>query len=455
MNDLKHFIETLFPLNRSICSPGLDEALSRIKELFLPKLVIESYPTGSDVWTWTLPRKWDLHEGYIKQDGKTIIHTRNEPLCVWSGSLPVDKKVSYRELIRHLYSDPSRPNLLCWYFKYYGTLDWGFNIPHSLVDKLDKKSSYQVKIDARYYDDNLKIGFAKITGKSEKTILITSDICHPFQCNDSITGAAVANELYKHLEKKCTNFSYLFTFVPETIGTIAFLANNEGLIPKIAYHIYTEFWGSKGNICLHSSLRGDSSIDRIAKETLKDLCGSNFKVVPFHVSGLINDELVTSMPNIFIPSIALNRGRFSEYHSNQDTPDRLNYKNISEGVSIMKNMIDRLEKNFTHIDCDKDRGSIKLTTKKTSDEFEDSGLTPVPLFKGPVFLSKYDLWVDWRKDRELNTATDLIMSCMDGKNSIRDIARFLNLPYEKVLQFIKRFEKEGLVQIKQRELARL
>jgi len=443
MDDIKRFVERIFPLYRSICSPDLDIALERIRDEFIPELVIEEYPTGEEAWTWTLPQKWTLSEGFIEENGKLIIHTKDEPLCVWSGSLPIDCEIGYEELIQHIYSEPKRPDLLCWYFRYYGKLDWGFNLPHNLVSKLNPKSTYRVKVDSKYYDDFFKVGYARIQGKSNKTILITSDICHPYQCNDSLSGAAVAFKLYQKLKASNPHYSYLFTFVPETIGTIAFLSRNENLIPDIVYHIYSEFWGNEGAVRLQKSLKGNSRLDEIAEDVLKESFQEDFQVLPFRKGGITNDELVTAMPGLFIPSIALNRGMFPEYHSHRDIPENLNYQNIEEGYQILEKILERLDQE-TDIDFSEEKGATpirkNLNVREHSEDF-----VPEPLFKGPVFLSQYDLWVDWRTHPELNSALDLIMASLDGKNSVSDIAAFTKLPFETIQDYILQFEAKGLV----------
>ena len=162
----RSFIETIAPLNRSICSPGLDQALYLIKREFIPELEIESYPTGSDAWTWILPRKWDIAEAYLSDGQRKLIDFKDEPLCVWSGSLSVDRDVSYDELMKHTHTDRDYPDLIRWYFRYYGTLDWGFNLPYKLVRDLDPKGTYRAVIKSRYYDDDFRVGSVFLPGKT-------------------------------------------------------------------------------------------------------------------------------------------------------------------------------------------------------------------------------------------------------------------------------------------------
>lgn len=448
INETLRFIERLFPLNRSISSPGLDEALNRIKQEFIPELVIEGYPANSEAWTWILPRKWDLHTGFLEESGRRIIDTDNEPLCVWSGSLAVDREFSYDDLIPHLYSEPERPDLLCWYYRYFGELDWGFNLPHNLVKRLDPKARFRAKIDARYSDDEFKVGYLELPGVSRKKILITSDICHPYQCNDSLTGAAVAYGLYRYLRGKKNYYTYVFTFVPETIGTIALLSNHEDWLSDILYHLYSEFWGCPDTVYMQRSLKGDSVLDKIAEQVLLEKFPGNSRVISFWEKGVVNDELVTSMPNTFIPSLAFYRGLyFAHYHSHLDTPENLNIASIEEGLSFLKEVINRLE-TTRDIPQKEERGSIDIGKRMLLENKSPTDFIPAPCFKGPLFLSRYGLWVDWRTDEALNYKLSLIMACLDGKNSVAEIAAFCDLPFQKVFDFVKKLEEKKLVQRK-------
>ncbi len=446
MSDMRRFIERLHPLNRSICSPDLDRALDIIKAEFVPDLVIDGYPTGSAAWTWRLPRKWDLRSASIACGGREIVSTATEPLCVSSGSLPVDAVVSYDELRRHVYADATRPALLVWNFRYYGRLDWGFNLPFDLVARLDRDAEYHVRVDARYYDDVFRVGYVRLPGRSPQTILVSSDICHPYQCNDSLSGTAVAHALYEHLKATPRFFTYVFTFLPETIGTIAFLANHPELADDIVYSVYTEFWGRPGRVRLQRSLRGDSLIDEVATQVLTKRFGSDFTALPFREDGIMNDEAVTSSANLWIPSIALNRGPFEDYHSHRDIPARLDWPGITEGFEIVRDIVDGLE-SLEPAGCARERGGLRLRDRLPARPARADDVVPVPLYTGPIFLSQYGLWVDWREQPELNAAMDLIMACIDGRNSVGEIAAFVRLPFEQVRGWVDRFAREGLVRM--------
>ena len=62
----------LWPINRSLTGEGNRETLKKIKE-HVPGLSIESIPTGTKVFDWTVPNEWKINEAYIiTPSGKKI-----------------------------------------------------------------------------------------------------------------------------------------------------------------------------------------------------------------------------------------------------------------------------------------------------------------------------------------------------------------------------------------------
>ena len=72
-----------------------------------------------------------------------------------------------------------------------------------------------------------------IKGKSKKEIFLSSYICHPFMANNEISGPSVLTYLLKEIiMKKNKYFSIRAVFVPETIGSIAYIHQNLSLMKK-------------------------------------------------------------------------------------------------------------------------------------------------------------------------------------------------------------------------------
>ncbi len=77
-------------------------------------------------------------------------------------------------------------------------------------------------------------------------MLILAHTCHPMQANDDGAGVVTAIELARRLAQNplpAGSMSVRFWFGPETIGTIAYLAHNEGLIPGLRGGIFLEMTG--------------------------------------------------------------------------------------------------------------------------------------------------------------------------------------------------------------------
>ena len=69
-------------------------------------------------------------------------------------------------------------------------------------------------------------------------------------CNDSLSGVALATQLAKYIQnlKNQTNYSYRFLFIPETIGSIAWLSINKNNLKKIKHGLVLTCVGDSGNI---------------------------------------------------------------------------------------------------------------------------------------------------------------------------------------------------------------
>ena len=243
-------IEDLWFKRRDIVSSGYDESLEYISKI-LP-LKIHEIPSGTKCWTWIVPEKWGVSEGYIEDmGGNRILDLKDHPLHVLSYSLPVDTIVTKAELMKHLHTNPKRPGAIPFEFKYYER-DWGFCIQHNKLHKITK-DRYRVLIKSEFKKGTLKVGDYTVKGESDDIIVLVAHLCHPAMVNDDLTGVAVLVELAKQISQKKNHYTYKFLLVPETIGSIAYLSQNEHLIPKLKYGIFLEMLGNDNNHALQLS----------------------------------------------------------------------------------------------------------------------------------------------------------------------------------------------------------
>jgi aminopeptidase-like protein len=410
-------IEDLWFLRRDIVSDGFDDALKYISKII--PLKIHKIPTGKKCWTWTVPEKWSVEDAYVEtMNGKKIIDLKDHPLHVMSYSLSVNKIVSKEELLKHIHSSPARPKAIPFEFKYYER-DWGFCIQNEKIKQI-KEPKYKVFIDSKFEKGALKVGDYTIRGKSEKTIVLVAHLCHPCQVNDDLAGVAVLVDLARELAKKNNYYTYKFLLVPETIGSVAYLSQNEGIISKLKFGIFLEMLGNSNGLSLQLSYQGNTKIDRIAKEVMKK---RNPKVEIKGFREIVrNDEMVFNGPGVDIPMVSISRWPYPEYHTSDDNLKIISNSKLLEAKETVLDILEVLEK----------AGS-------------DKDYVPKRIFRGPVFLSKYNLWVDWRINKKLNQNIEKIMLMLNGNKSVSDIADELGLEFDVVLSYVNKFLDKKLV----------
>ncbi len=416
-NTMMELIDALWFKRRDIISDGFDESLKYISKII--PLKIHKIPSGTKCWTWTVPEKWSVKEAYIEEvSGKRILDLNDHPLHVMSYSLPVNKIIGKKELLKHLRSRPDMPKAIPFEFKYYER-DWGFCIQHEKLKELSKEK-YKVFIDSKFEKGNLKVGDCTIRGKSKKTIVLVSHLCHPCQANDDLAGVSILVDLAKEISRRNNFYTYKFLFLPETIGSVAYLSGNEKIIPNLKYGIFLEMPGNNNNLTLQLSRQGNTKIDRIAKKIMQNKC-PNLKIGGFREI-VRNDEMVFNGPGVDIPMVSISRWPYSEYHTSGDSPKIISVEKMKEAKKTVLDILRAFE-----------------------NEISDKDYVPKRTFKGPVFLSGYGLWIDWRKNKKLNQNVEKIMLRLEGDKSVFDIADELNMDFKEVLEYVDKFFKKGLI----------
>jgi aminopeptidase-like protein len=405
-------INDLWFKRRDIVSDGYDEALDYIARI-LP-LKIHKFPSGTKCWTWTVPEKWGVKEAYIEDlSGKKLLDLKDHPLHVVSYSLPVNKIVTKKELMKHLHTNPKRPGAIPFEFKYYER-DWGFCIKHKDLKTFTKKR-YRVFIDSQFKRGELKVGDCTIKGKTDETIVLVAHLCHPAMVNDDLAGVSVLVDLAREMKKRKNHYTYKFLILPETIGSIAYLSQNESLIPRFKYGIFLEMLGNNNIHSLQLTNQGNTRLDKIAMYVMKQKL-KKFRKAPF-AKFVINDEIVFNGPGVSTPMISISRFPYPEYHTSDDNPGIISDKNLIESRDLILEMLNVI----------------------------DADYIPKRTFKGPIFLSAYGLWVDWRINKRLNDCIEKIMLRLEGDRSVFDIAEELDIEFKDALDYIDKFYSKGLI----------
>ena len=252
-------------------------------------------------------------------------------------------------------------------------------------------------------------------------LLICSHTCHPAQANDDAAGVVTAIEVARRLAEKPLppgSMSVRFLFCPETIGSIAYLAHHEDLIPNMKGGIFIEMTGNCNSLVLQHSRQDNDLMDRIAQVVLKKH-GDEFREGEF-AQVVANDERVINGPGVNVPCISLSRWPYDEYHTTDDNPSIIHEDMLQQAADVIEDIIRMAASNYV----------------------------PQRKFRGPVFLSGYGLWVDWRLNWGLNRALEKIMMRMEGKQTLFDIAEELDLDYWEVREYIEKFYANDLVEKK-------
>lgn len=332
----------MYPLCRSITGDGLRRTLEIIRSQ-IPLEVLE-VPSGVQVFDWTIPNEWNIRDAYIKNaKGERVVDFQKHNLHVINYSLPVNRRMSLRELTPHLVTLPEQPDRIPYRTSYYRET-WGFCLAHRAFERLQEEE-YDVCIDSTLAPGSLTLAESYLAGEVEDEVLISCHCCHPSLANDNLSGISLAVALAKHLLHLPHRYSYRFLFVPGTIGAIAWLALNEAKTARIRHGLVLSCVGDAGDFTYKKSRRGDADIDRAALHVLKTE-GSGHRVIEFFPYGY--DERQYCSPGFNLPVGCLMRsqhGTFPEYHTSADNLAFIQSSALGQSFVKLIELVQVLEQN--------------------------------------------------------------------------------------------------------------
>ena len=333
-------IGELFPICRSITGNGVRQTLS-ILQRHLP-LEVNEVPTGTAVLDWTVPHEWNIRDAYIaRPDGSRIVDFTGNNLHVVQYSSPIDTVMPLSELRPHLHTLPDAPDWIPYRTSYY-TENWGFCLTHRQLSNLPD-GLYRVVIDADLKPGHLSYGELLIPGENEETVLFSCHVCHPSLANDNLSGIAVATMLARYVQTLRVRHSYRFLFIPGTIGSLTWLARNEGKIEHISHGLVLSCLGDAGEMTYKQSRRGKAAIDRIVAHVLTHNQVPH-RITPFIPYGY--DERQYCSPGFNLPVGCLMRtpnGEYPEYHSSADNLSLLRPESLSHSLSVLRRIVAVIE----------------------------------------------------------------------------------------------------------------
>jgi len=205
-------------------------------------------------------------------------------------------------------------------------------------------------------------------------------------------------------------YSYRFLFLPETIGSVAFLSHHERQIPEMIGGLILEMLGNDSPHALQQSFFPESKPDKVFRTALTALDDGAY-VGPWR-SIINNDERQFNAPGVRVPMLSLSRVEtpesnsrpYREYHSNLDTPSIVTQERLEQSRDLVLALLYAWE----------------------------NDLYVVNHFKGEIFCSGFGIWIDYRVNPEGHRRLFEIMERCDGERTISEIAQELGISYQSV-----------------------
>ncbi len=345
-SEMYSWAQDLFPICRSITGAGVRETLSYIKKL-LPDLDIHEIKSGEKVMDWKVPQEWDIKDAYVKNEkGEKIIDFRKNNLHLVSYSEPIDTTMSLKDLQKNLHSIPAQPDAIPYITSYYSR-NWGFCISQQQRDSL-MDENYQVFIDSELKNGVMNYADLVIKGKSSKEILLSTYICHPSMGNNELSGPIVSTALAKWISSlNDPYYTYRFIFIPETIGSIAYLSKHmEHLKVNVIAGFNITCVGDDRCYSFMPSRNGSTLADRVGKHVLSNI-DSDYQQYTWLDRG--SDERQYCAPGVDLPIATIMRskyGEYPEYHTSLDDLSLISPAGLRGGLNAFIRAIEAIEFNF-------------------------------------------------------------------------------------------------------------
>lgn len=421
-SDLMKLAERLFPINRSITGKGLRETLEILSGL-MPNLELVNVPSGTKVFDWTVPDEWEIVSAEIRgPSGEKIIDLRDNNLHVVGYSIPVDREMELEELLPHIHSLPKQPDAIPYVTSYYKRT-WGFCMSDIQKQSL-KKGRYKVSINSRHFPGSLTYGQLILPGQSKNEILFSTYICHPSMANNEISGPVVLAYLSRIISALSDHrFTYRFVFVPETIGSLAFLSKE---LQKLKHSLAAGFnitcIGDERAYSYLPSRSSDTFSDRLAQRTLREF-DHNYKRYTWLDRG--SDERQYCAPGIDLPVASIMRSKYGEYPEYHTDLDKLHSVVTARGLFQSLKLLGKL---FMNIESS---AAFPRTKVIGEPQLGKRDMYPTTSIKGAYGLSR--IYLDF-------------ISYSDGKHSLQDIAELIKIDESQAENLLRQLIEADLIE---------
>lgn len=421
------FAESLFPICRSITGPGVRQTLSMCQDYIRDtgiQFEIKNVPSGTKVFDWSVPKEWEIHAAYIENEaGERIIDMADNNLHVMGYSLPVDEWVDLEQLKDHVFTLPDQPDLIPYVTSYYKDRI-GFCMSQNQLDALPK-GRYHMVVKSRLFDGNLTYAQLVLPGESGEEIFFSTYDCHPSMANNEVSGPVLMCQLIRYVASlKKRRYTYRFIIVPETIGSITYLATDNHLA-HLKEHVVAGFnlscVGDDRDYSIVHSKYGDTLADRVLTSVLQYHTDGHYSDYSFLKRG--SDERQYNSAGVDLPVVGYSRSKFGEYpeyHTSADDMTLISPEGFAGSIDVMEQVVDALEYN-----------RIYLMTTPCEPQLGKRGLFPTVSKKGSYDAVMAMMW---------------FMSYADGKNDLIGISDIIGVPVSELIEIVDKLMAAGLVE---------
>jgi aminopeptidase-like protein len=236
--------------------------------------------------------------------------------------------------------------------------------------------------------------------------------------NDGIACIALLMECFRYLQNQPhRKYTYRLILGPEYYAAAAVLQHGTQ-IEHIHYGIFLDMLANSHPLSFSRSFDGNSYIDKIARNVLQQH-EPDYVEAPYR--GLYgNDEMFYDGPDYKIPTLGLCRYPFQFYHTELDDLEHCDFEKLEQSLNLLLEIIDVFE-----TDC-----------------------IPSRAYKGPLYLSKYNLYIDPKINPQGYTHLQEAQILMDGTRSCLEIAQQLGIDYSFVRAFAAELCKHKLAVVR-------